>query len=137
MAITIPKQPFGITLPIIHGIGGYFNQSFTVLDQLKHNLVNLLLTKKGERRMNPDFGSNLHSVLFEFSNENLPIIVDGIIRKDIDQWMPFITIQSISVDTRTELRDIYVLHVTVKFTADALGIIETQSVDVSIESTIT
>lgn len=132
MSIFIPKQPYGITLPISHGTGGYFNQCFDVLSQVKTNLTNLLLTKPGERRMNTDFGSNLHSVLFEFDNDELPTIADSIIRKDIERWMPYVEIRSISVDTRNDLRDIYVIHITIKFTVSSLGISTIQLVDFSL-----
>lgn len=132
MAITLPKQPYGITLPISHGTGGYFNQCFDIITQIKANLTNLLLTKRGERRMNTDFGSNLHSVLFEFDNDELPTIVDGIIRRDVERWMPYLEIGSISVDIRNDLRDIYVIYITVKFTVSSLGISTLQTVDLSL-----
>jgi phage baseplate assembly protein W len=136
MAVTIPRQPFGISIPIKHGAGGYFDQTYTVLDQIKSNLINLLLTVKGERRMNTEFGSDLHKLVFEFSNEGLPQIVDSTIRRDIQMWMPYLTIQSVTTDIRTELQDIYTVHITVMFTIDSLGITQAQSVDFSIDQQI-
>ena len=50
---------YGITLPIQNGNTGFFSQAFTSLDQAKANLENLLLTAKGERIMQPEFGSVL------------------------------------------------------------------------------
>jgi hypothetical protein len=132
MAVSIPKQPFGVALPITHGTGGYFDQTFTVLDQIKHNLTNLLQTVKGERRMNPEFGSDLHSVVFEFENDGLQQIIDSTIRRDIQRWMPYVNVQSVVADTRTELRDIYTVHIKVMFTVDSVGITEAQTVDFSV-----
>ena len=54
----------GITLPIQRGDEGYFRQSFKTFDQVRSNLKNLLLTKRGERILQPDFGSGLHDLLF-------------------------------------------------------------------------
>ena len=55
----------GITLPLRLGNSGYFEQSYTTLEQVKSNVINLLLTIPGERYMQPTFGSNLYSHLFE------------------------------------------------------------------------
>lgn len=132
MAVDIPKQPFGVALPITHGAGGYFDQTYTVLEQIKHNLTNLLQTIKGERRMNPEFGSDLHKVVFEFADDGLPQIVDSTIRRDIQRWMPYLNVKSVDVDIRTELRDIYTVHIKVTFTVDSIGITEAQTVDFSV-----
>lgn len=132
MSVFIPKQPFGVALPITHGAGGYFDQTYTVLEQIKHNLTNLLQTIKGERRMNPEFGSDLHKVVFEFADDGLPQIVDSTIRRDIQRWMPYLNVKSVDVDIRTELRDIYTVHIKVTFTVDSIGITEAQTVDFSV-----
>ena len=132
MSVSIPKQPFGVALPITHGTGGYFDQTYTVLEQIKHNLTNLLQTVKGERRMNPEFGSDLHKVVFEFADDGLPQIVDSTIRRDIQRWMPYLNVKSVDVDIRTELRDIYAVHIKVTFTVDSIGITEAQTVDFSV-----
>ena len=42
-----------------------FSMTLTTIDQARHNLRNLLLTMKGERPFLPDFGTNLHKVIFE------------------------------------------------------------------------
>ena len=123
-------------LPIAHGDGGYFNQSFSVVDQLKSNLFNLLNTKKGERRMNPTFGSDLNKVIFEFSNEDIIPIVDGVVRSDIQTWMPYITVKSVTVDIRSEYRDIYAIHIQISFTIDQIGISEIQTVDFVVDKQI-
>ena len=44
---------------------GVFSTNYTTLTQAKDNLKNLILTKKGERLMNPDFGCDVWLVLFE------------------------------------------------------------------------
>ena len=59
----------GLTLPLRGGNNGYFEQSYTTMEQVKSNLINLLLTIPGERYMQPTFGSNLYSHLFEQFDE--------------------------------------------------------------------
>ena len=56
----------GITLPIQIG-NNAFNQAFTTIEQAKSNIKNLLLTNRGERVMQPEFGSGLRELLFNFN----------------------------------------------------------------------
>ena len=64
-----PDTFIGISLPLDYGSQGFFNQTKTTLQQVGHNIQNLLLTQKGERLGNPNFGSNLMRILFEPNNE--------------------------------------------------------------------
>ena len=66
-------QGIGITLPIQIGNMGYFQQSFDTLVQVKSNFINLILTRKGERVHQPEFGCGIHdylnNYLLKISNE--------------------------------------------------------------------
>ena len=55
--------PIGIQLPF-NGQSGLFTSTFTSIDQAISNLKNLLLTNKGERVMQPAFGTDLSRILF-------------------------------------------------------------------------
>ena len=57
------KVAIGVTLPF-NG-SAIFNQSFTTKEQVKSNLINLILTIPGERIMNPDFGIGIRDLIFE------------------------------------------------------------------------
>lgn len=57
------KVAIGVTLPF-NG-SAIFNQSFTTKEQVKSNLINLILTSPGERIMNPDFGIGIRDLIFE------------------------------------------------------------------------
>ena len=72
-------NPIGLTLPLQIGRNGYFEQSYDTLTQVKANITNLLRTKKGERRMNPNFGSGLQEYLFEQNLQDSPDIIKQII----------------------------------------------------------
>ena len=57
------KVAVGVTFPFDGP--AVFNQSFTTKEQVKSNLINLLLTSPGERLMNPNFGVGIRDLLFE------------------------------------------------------------------------
>jgi phage baseplate assembly protein W len=83
-------QGIGITLPIQLGNTGYFQQSFDTLTQVKSNFINLILTRKGERVHQPEFGCGIHDYLFEqLTAENIEgarlSVVDA-----VERWMPFL-----------------------------------------------
>ena len=121
------RQPIGLTFPLQRGEQGYFNQSFDVVDQVKANLYLLLNTKRGERRLNLDFGSTLWDVLFEFNNEDLPVIVEQAIKKDVQKWLPYVTVKSVSVSSTDEERDNNYIKIDVSFTVDSMGITTPQN----------
>ena len=57
------KVAVGVTFPFDGS--AVFNSSYTTKEQVKSNLINLLLTSPGERLMNPDFGVGIRDFLFE------------------------------------------------------------------------
>lgn len=134
--MTTPTQTYGITLPITHGPQGYFNQSYSILEQVKSNINLLLRTKKGERRMNPEFGSGLWSVLFESNTSDTISIVESTIRRDIQRWMSYVTIQDIQIETNdSENRDQYKIGVKVLFTVPSIGVTQPQVLETVLNTT--
>lgn len=95
----------GVTLPLRRGNNGYFEVSYTTKDQIKSNIKSLLLTQKGERVMQPNFGSDLRKCLFEPNTKNLDSIIEDSITEAINTWMPYVTIESILYDVDSTLTD--------------------------------
>lgn len=82
----------GVTLPIKLGKTGYFEQAFDTITQVKSNLINLLLTVKGERVFQPTFGSDLHTLLFTQMDEEYEANVKRAIQSAVSKWLPFLNI---------------------------------------------
>ena len=88
----------GIGFPLGFNVDGrLFNQTKTVLEQAKSNLRNLLLTTKGERVGQPEFGCNLIDILFDQNIAEISGKVDEIIRAAVSQQLPYIIINDIFV----------------------------------------
>ena len=105
----------GITLPIQRGEDGYFRQSFRTFDQDRSNLKNLLLTKKGERIFQPEFGSGLHDLLFNPATEKFEEDLENTINDAIAQWLPYIVVEDINIDISKEQTDNNQAKVSLKF----------------------
>ena len=105
----------GITLPIQRGEDGYFRQSFKTFDQVRSNLKNLLLTKRGERMLQPDFGSGLHDLLFNPATEKFEEDLETTINDSVAKWLPYIIVEDINVDISKEQTDNNQAKVSLKF----------------------
>jgi|TARA_R100001015_G_C4614668_1_gene170559 phage baseplate assembly protein W len=94
-----PDVKIGISLPMDHINGsGFFPGTSTTLTQTGSNIRNLLLTNKGERVGQPEFGCGLLQVLFEPMSDDLLESVRSEIEESIAFWLPHVTINNISVE---------------------------------------
>lgn len=92
------SRGIGITLPIRLGSTGYFEQSFDTLRQIKSNFINLILTRKGERVHQPEFGCCIHDYLFE---QLTPENIEGArlcVVNAVAKWMPFLELRRFELD---------------------------------------
>ena len=105
----------GITLPIQKGETGYFRQSFQTFDQIKSNIKNLLLTKKGERVFQPDFGSGIHDLLFNPATERFEEDVENTINEALEKWLPYVIVEDFDVDVSKDYTDNNQAKVSIKF----------------------
>jgi phage baseplate assembly protein W len=72
-----------------------FVPTYQTRDQIKANLVNYILTNKGERVFNPNFGANLRALLFENIVESSLEDLQTIIQNDIAFYFPQIVVKEI------------------------------------------
>jgi len=81
-------------------------------DAIKQNLKMLLLTRKGEYVMDFNFGVGLQQYLFENSNTIDFSSIESEIRKQVATYMPYTTIESLSV---SEGEDETTMNVRIEF----------------------
>ncbi|HOT87953.1 MAG TPA: GPW/gp25 family protein [Bacteroidales bacterium] len=125
----IQNTPIGITFPIRDGKSGYFEQSTDSFTAYRMNIINLLRTRPGERRLNPTFGSRLWKTVFEPNDEFLSKKIENIIRDDISQWIPGISVKSVEVkylnnNQGVNLRDIYKIYIVVSFSINSINVLD-------------
>ena len=77
--------------------GGFFNMSRTTEEQAVTNYINLLLTKRGERYMQPSYGIGLPYRLFEPNTAQLRQLIKLEIEQQSAIWLPYIINHNIEV----------------------------------------
>ena len=94
----------GVSLPF-NGPAGPFNSTYSTKDQIKSNLINLLLTNKGERIMNPEFGCDLETALFEGITEDTTALIQDLVTTNVVYFVPEVQVNEVLVtpdqDTNT------------------------------------
>jgi phage baseplate assembly protein W len=85
----------GVSLPF--NSSKVFNSTYSTKDQIKSNLVNLLLTDRGERVMNPEFGADIKKSLFDnITPSGLDVLKSKIINA-INIFIPEIELGNIDI----------------------------------------
>lgn len=96
--------------------GGIFSVNYTSLTQAKDNLKNLILTKKGERTLNPTFGCDIWKVLFEQMESGLiENQIENTILDAVSNWLPYLNIDEIIFDYDDNDIDNNTIKLDIKF----------------------
>ena len=80
----------GFSLPMSGN--AVFNPTYTTRDVVRANLINWLLTNKGERVFRPNFGANLRELIFEGITEGSNSILEERITNTIAEEFPMVTV---------------------------------------------
>jgi phage baseplate assembly protein W len=63
------KVIIGVSIPFvgsyINGSDAVFNATYTTNDQIKYDIINYVLTNKGERPLNPNYGGDIRKFVFQ------------------------------------------------------------------------
>jgi uncharacterized protein len=121
---------YGISSPTKRG-AVMFEQTFTSYDAAKSNLRNLMLTARGERVMQPEFGTGLHELLFEPFDDTYESRLQDMITQSVNFWLPYITVESIEVDMSDEMKDRHIANVNIQFTVG--NEIDTQEITFTVQ----
>ena len=98
---------YGINFPFGDSLTGkYLNLSETPSDEIKNNLIHLLLTRKGSRYFLPDFGTRLYEYIFEPLDGPTFAEIEAEIRDSVEEFMPGVLITNVLItDASTEYED--------------------------------
>lgn len=93
---------YGINFPFRQSQKGtYLNLTEQSGDEIRANLIHLLLTRKGYRYYLPDFGTRLYEYIFEPLDGPTFTDIEAEIRDAVEKYIPNLTINGINI-TSTE-----------------------------------
>jgi len=91
-------KTYGIDFPFrTSQFGKYLSLSQTADDEIRNNLVHLLLTRRGSRYYLPDFGSRLYEYIFEPMDSLTFDNIESEIRQSCEKYIPNLKISKISI----------------------------------------
>ena len=99
-----PSRAVGFGFPI-NG-DAVFVPTFTTREQTKANLLNYLLTNKGERVFRPNFGANLRALLFENIIDASLDDLETRIQSDINFYFPNVVVQQLEFNNEPDRNEI-------------------------------
>ena len=88
-----PNVAVGISLPF--NTSNVFTSTYSTKDQVKYNLINFILTNKGERLFNPNFGSSIKEYLFESITGETEDSMKDTLSAELSTYFPEIIVTSI------------------------------------------
>jgi len=100
------------------GGGQVFAQTYSTEEQAISNLKNLLLTIKGERYMQPSFGTRIREILFDNNTEDIRSRLRSTLNEDIEHWLPYIKIQNVELVSSV---DMHAIAIRVFFQVTTVG----------------
>lgn len=118
----------GIDLPMVGDYGSSFKLNYTSLDQAVANAKNLLLTNRGERVMQPEFGCDLSNILFENITAEVLSTVETNIRNNFDYWLPYVFINELNVTPDEDFNRIFI-SITISLEGNAF---DTRSISLEV-----
>lgn len=113
--------------------GGVFNKSYTTEEQSISNYINLLLTRNGERYMQPNYGIGIQEKIFEQNTEVLRADIQLEIQHQSSLWLPYIINHSIDVRVAEDIPALGAntengIHIVIVFSVTESGANRTISV---------
>lgn len=105
----------GSTLPLQRNNRGYFQTTSDPLTNEKSKLINLILTRKGERVSNPNFGCDLWRLLFEQKNEDIQELAQQYVIDAVETFMPYLVLQKIEITNADTFNSDSFINLYVKY----------------------
>lgn len=90
---------YGIDFPFRDSLkGSYLRMTETFTEDIRADLLHLILTRKGSRYYLPDFGTRIYEFIFEPYDGITFSAIESDIRDSVQKYMPNILINDITVE---------------------------------------
>lgn len=76
---------------------------------IRESMLNILLTRPGERLQRPTFGGGLLNFVHQPNNETTRHLIAGVVRKSLEQWEPRVEVDEVRVQASpASVADVYI-----------------------------
>jgi hypothetical protein len=100
------RNYYGISFPFQDSSkGDFIRMTETAQQEIRSNLIHLILTRKGSRFFLPDFGTRLYDFIFEPMDGQTFSSIEEEIRESCKKYIPNLDIQSITIQAADENED--------------------------------
>jgi phage baseplate assembly protein W len=130
--IDTQDKSVGVSLPFTLGNNGFFAVTYTTKEQVKSDLKNLILTNRGERLMQPEFGCNLRQAIFEQIGPETYGYIRSEIENSIQRWMPYIIVNDVNVVSDATSKDNNRINVQLDYTLAYAGNNSRDSINITV-----
>ena len=83
-----------------------FTQTYSTSDQIKSDIINFILTSKGERVLNPNFGSTIKQQLFETLTPTSTDNISNLLTDELKINFPSVQINEIKVNPQYDTNSV-------------------------------
>jgi len=105
----------GIAFPLMEG--GIFKQTMTFKEQVKSNIIHVLMTNKGELINRPDFGVGLKQLIFEQNVDTEQLEME--IKNQFDIYIPEIELEGATAEFKEDEHLVFIkIAYIIKFNAE-------------------
>jgi phage baseplate assembly protein W len=89
-------------------------QAWASSDQsVREVMLNILLTRPGERLQRPDFGAGLLNFVHQPNNETTRNLIAGVVRKSLDLWEPRVSVDGVEVQPSPD--NLAQVHINIRY----------------------
>lgn len=97
---------YGITFPFKDSFDGKFlDLTDTSEEEVRSNLIHLLLTRKGSRYFMPNFGTRLYEYIFEPLDSPTFDQIESEIKESVETYIPNLIVTSVQIEAPNMVND--------------------------------
>lgn len=101
-----PRKAVGINIPFTGK--AVFNSTYESKDAIKANMLNYFLTGRGERYLDPLFGSTLRQVIFDNVNNDTVDNLESIVKEGLYLYFPRVILTDFNIVSDTDNNSVVV-----------------------------
>ena len=98
------NRTYGISFPFLESKSGrYLHLNDKVRDEIRSNLIHLIITRRGSRYFLPTFGTRIYEFIFEQMDSATYDLIEADITEAVNEFIPNLQINQITITPLNEI----------------------------------